>query len=111
MSNFKHQVFRPRNRVKIEKAIRTANGKGGFTTTWRELETVWAEFLTVGSAEQYNDQQEQNRITQKIRIRHREMNSTEHRINFKDRIMNIDSLYDPDESRRFLHLRLVEVKA
>ena len=96
----------------MEKAVRTANGKGGFTTEWREDQAVWAEFMTVGSSEQFSNKQETNRITQKVRIRYRDdMNSTEYRINFKDRIMNIDSLYDPDESRRFIHMRLAEVKA
>ena len=68
--------------------------------------------MGLGSDEVLANQQQQNRITQKCRIRYREdMTTTGYRVNFKGRIMNIDSLYDPDESRRFLYMRLVEVAA
>jgi len=109
MSSFK--PFRPRHRIALEKAITETDTAGGRGSTWREDQTVWAEFVGLSSDEVFQGQQERNRVTAKCRIRFREgMTATGYRVTFKGRTFNIDSLYDPDEGRKYWYMRLVEVK-
>ena len=74
--------------------------------------TVWVEFIGLNSTEVYANQQEQNREMIKCRIRYIEgLNSTGYKVKYRGKEYNIESLYDPDESRKYWHMRLVGVSA
>jgi SPP1 family predicted phage head-tail adaptor len=93
-------------RITLQYAVKTANGKGGFTTTWATHATVWAKHWTVSSNE---GDAGLNRID-KFKIRNRKLMRVDWRILWKGRYFDIASI-DPDDRNEFIFLIAKEVTA
>ena len=88
-----------RHRIVIEQPTETADGTGGFTTSWTTLTSVWADIqpLTRSSGrEQFAEGQLQERTRWRITIRYREDVTEKMRISYNSRVFNIRAIIDLD---------------
>lgn len=58
-------------RITIERKTRTSDGMGGFTETWAEQGTIWAEVLPLSTREIWNAMQISAETRFRVRVRFR----------------------------------------
>src|SRR5688572_25784702 len=90
-----------RHRVTIRRATEVKNDRGGYTASWGELGTVFAEVEGLDGRESVMDQVLQGISVYRIRIRWREDIAEADQLRsagrcFRDRDVNIRSIVDPD---------------
>ena len=101
-----------RHRVDIQQKTQTANGMGGFSTTWTSvtgLGSVPAAIWPLSSKEQLDAMKLESVITNKIRIRYRAGITAANRIVYGSRIFNIKGApINYDERNKTLDLLVTE---
>lgn len=80
---------RLKKRISIEVPTETADGAGGFTITWNNFASVWAEIIPLRGREELQSAKIQEVKNFKITIRYLSGITTKMRINFGGRIFNI----------------------
>lgn len=63
-SKLKHQLI-------LQQRNTSADGIGGFTRTWENVATLWAEIIPIGGGEKYAYEQQTNRQRFRIKLRYR----------------------------------------
>ena len=101
-------IGRMRHRVTIQKGTDTTDAGGGRSVSWGTLKEVFADIQPQSGTNVYRHDQEQEHVTHKIIIRHREDIGTNYRIKFGTRIFNIHSIINESERNRFLVLNCEE---
>ncbi len=105
-------TYRLKHRVTLQEAIKSADGAGGFSTSWSDVNTVWAEIAPFSSrsttqqrlvAEQL-DVQQRYRIT----IRYQSGVDAGMRIKYGSRAFNILSVVNVQERGEALELFCLE---
>jgi len=91
-----------RNRVAIERAVRTSDGGGGFAVTWELVVEVWAAIIARGAGEALELDRVAGTATHDIWIRYRTGILPEMRMRMGGREFDIRGVIDPDERRRWL---------
>lgn len=91
-----------RERVIIERPVRTADGAGGADVTWEALASVWAEVVTLAGAETVVGERHEARQAHRITIRFRDDVTAEMRLSWCGAVLNIRGIRDPDGKRRWL---------
>lgn len=91
-----------RERVTIERETRTADGLGGWSSSWAAVATVWARVEQLAAAEPVEAERLVARGGYRITIRHRSDLTTADRLAWRGRILNIRGLSNKDERRRYL---------
>ena len=89
-----------RHTVSIQEQTDTADGMGGFTTSWADISgmsTIPAAIWPLSAKENLDSAKLELQITHKIRIRYRSGITSKNRIKFGTRIFNIISLTNFDE--------------
>ncbi len=95
---------RLRERVTIEMQVRTADGAGGASIGWTALATVAAEVISFKGASLVAGERDEAREPFRVVIRYRGDVTTEMRIAWRGRLLDILSRHDPDGGRRWLAL-------
>jgi len=99
--------------IKIEEMTQTADGLGGFTTTWSEIYQCRAAIWSLSANERLDTMKLEVVVDHRIRIRHpREIVTIteKHRIKWHDPMTGTDkyfyiiSVINPDKSNKMLEL-------
>lgn len=90
-----------RERIKFQQESDVADGGGGFTSTWINYRTVWARVSPVKKDEELEADQLQAEVLYKIMIRHRTDINEKMRIVWQNKNLNIRSITNPDERKRY----------
>lgn len=96
-----------RDRVTIQNFIRTPDEYGGYTETWQDIATVWANIKPLRGREFFQAQQIQSEVTHKITIRYTDIVKPTSRIKYNNRIFEIKSIIDVDNRHRFLEIMCI----
>lgn len=96
-----------KDRVTIQNYVRTPDGYGGYTETWQDIATVWANIKPLRGREFFQAQQIQSEVTHKITIRYRNDIDETCRVKYNGQIFDIKSIIDIDNRHRFLELMCV----
>ncbi|MAU62277.1 MAG: head-tail adaptor protein [Parvibaculum sp.] len=93
-----------RERVTLQSPQRTPDGAGGANITWTSGATVWAKVEERRGQERLAGGRLAAHAALTLTIRYRSGITTEMRVLWKERVLNITSLRDPDGRKRFLEL-------
>ncbi|WP_069649642.1 phage head closure protein [Caloranaerobacter ferrireducens] len=96
-----------RDRVTIQNYVRIPDGYGGYTETWQDVATVWANIKPLRGREFFQAQQIQSEVTHKITIRYTDAVNITSRIKYKNKTFEIKSIIDIDNRHRFLEIMCI----
>lgn len=105
------QAGRLRERVVIQKEVVSRDSFGAEVNPWQDVATVWASVRPGASGERFISaaDQMQATITHTVRIRQRAGVSPKMRLLWGSRVLNIQSVVDPDGRRREVLLLCEEI--
>ena len=103
------QGGRLRHRVALQSATTAKNAVGEDTRTWATFATVWAAVEVVGGSEYQAQEALHASLTHRVRLRYRDDVTREQRVVWRSRELEIESVEDPDDRRRELHLLCREI--
>lgn len=98
-------------RITLQEEVKTPDGAGGYSLSWRDIATVWAEIKPLSANkgdEAFVSMQQEGRSYAIITIRHREDVTHKLRILYGLRLFNIISVTNPDEANVYLELLVAE---
>ena len=93
---------RLRTELAVEDVISPGDGAGGVRQDWVEVATRFGQVEPVRARPRFGADQHQVEITHRITIRHRGGILRRMRFRNRDRIFEIRSISDPDETGRYL---------
>lgn len=99
---------RMRHKIAIQSPTATVDSGGGRSIAWSTLKEVYADIRPTTGRYQFQHDQEKEKVTHKIIIRHRADIGTNYRVKFGSRIFNIHSILNEDERDRFLTMMCEE---
>lgn len=97
--------------VTIQKATRSSDGQGGFTTSWSTRCTVWAHERQLSGREALAAQQVTAVLSSVFEINYRQDVSVKDRLIYGTRTVQIEAVIDPTDTRRELWLTCSETQA
>lgn len=100
-----------RTELSLQTVATSADGLGGFTENWTEFATVFGHVEPLTAESRYGAGQTLETVTHRITLRHRADVSSGMRFSRQDRIFEIVTVHDPDESERYLVCRAQEMGA
>jgi len=100
-----------RNRIRIEQATLTSDGHGGSTVAWSPRCVVWAHERPLTGRESLAAQQVTATLSTVFEIWYRTGLSVKDRVKLGARTCEIESIVDPKDDRKELHLACSEVSA
>lgn len=92
----------------LEQATATPDGAGGFAETWTQIATVFARLQPIVVRERFGADQTIEEVMHRVTIRHRPDVASGMRLVMGDRILQILTVHDPDETGRYLICRTKE---
>lgn len=102
---------RLRNELALEACLPVADIIGGYQETWTEIATVFGMIEPVSATSVFGAGQPLETVTHRITIRHRSGVESGMRLRRQDRIFEIVTVHDPDDSGRYLMCRVRETGA
>lgn len=99
-----------RERVTLQSPSRTPDGAGGANVAWTSGASVWAKVEERRGQERLAGERLAAEAAFALTIRYRSGISTQMRVLWNTRVLNIVSLRDPDGRKRFLELTCEEEK-
>ena len=90
------------HRMQLERIVETPDGCGGTAISWVPLATVWAAVSPRRTVQTTEAQQRIERVLHDITVRFRADLGSDCRLRMGSRTFEIDTVHDPDESRRYL---------
>ena len=101
------------NLITIQEEVEEENEYGETITTWEDYIDVWADISNLDGRQYFEAMASESEATGEIKIRYnaslvQKMREDDMRIKFNGRIFQIESFFDPDESRRELKLIVKE---
>ncbi|MFH2074903.1 MAG: phage head closure protein [Pseudomonadota bacterium] len=91
-------------RVTIQAQTKTADGLGGFVTSWTDIATVWAAVWPTSANEITAANATSMVVSHRIRIRWRSVMRAAWRIKFENRYFSIVGITSPNEAREWLDI-------
>lgn len=91
-----------RHRLRLEAPVDADDGAGGFNRSYHTIGFVWARVAAIASSQQFIEQKFEQTSVYQVDIRWREDIATEMRFVFRNRILLIRDVRDPDGAQRFL---------
>lgn len=88
---------RMRNYITIQEEILTSDSIGGYSSSWADLVSLWAEIIPVKSQERFIASQLEHKITHQITTRYNSSIKSKHRVKFGARYFNIISAMNLEE--------------
>lgn len=105
-------TYRLKHRVTIQEAVQTTDGAGGFSTSWSDADTVWAEIMPFASRSTTQERlvAEQLEAQQRYRITIRYLSGVDAgmRIQYGSRLFDILSVVNVQERGEVLELFCLE---
>ncbi len=95
-------------KITIEQVTESRTGSGAVQETWNAFATVWASVEPLNGREYFQAQQETATVTTRIRIRYLAGVTPKMRVNYDNRIFDIESVIDVNERHRELVLMCKE---
>jgi SPP1 family predicted phage head-tail adaptor len=100
-----------RHRITFQTQVRTADGMGGFTLSWQDVDTVWAYVRPVSSKERLFAQRIEYQRSHEVIIRYKTGIDNSMRFVFEGRVFQIKGDLKPDERKFFLKIDAEENQA
>jgi SPP1 family predicted phage head-tail adaptor len=97
-----------RDRLTIQNVSRVSDGQGGFTETWNDGTTVWANITPMKGYEKFQAMQMQTPLTHKIAMRYTSEVTTASRLKFGTRVFEVKEVINIEERGRFLAIKALE---
>lgn len=99
------RIGKMRKRITLQtEGSPSADGGGGFTQSWTDIDTVWGSIIPLSEREVQLSEAAKGVVTHKITIRHRTDVDTGDRISFGSRIFNIKGAINVEEKGRHLEM-------
>lgn len=93
-----------KKRITIQQPVEVSDSGGGYTLSWSDLASVWAEVKPVSGREDYRALKLESKVTHKVTIRHRSDVTAGMRISMGGRVFNIRAVMNQDEENEKLLL-------
>lgn len=97
-----------RHRIVIQTLTETADGAGGFTSSWADTVSIWAKITPTSAYERAQAMQLEATVTHKILIRYRSDIVPKQRIKFGSRYFGITGITNIEERNQYLQLMALE---
>lgn len=91
-----------RQRLALERPIRTSDGGGGADENWSLVATVWAAMKPLTGTERLEAESQAGTVSHEIWMRHRDNVTPEMRFRLGTRLFDVRSVMDVDEKGQFL---------
>jgi len=106
------QVGTLKERVRLESQVRTDDGMGGKTVTWKDQGTVWAAVWPSSGSEAVKSGQLSFEVTHRVRVRYRSDVKASWRVYHKrsGQYLTVRSVINPDMGDRMLDLLCKETE-
>lgn len=103
-----HISSRLRHRLTLQQPILMPDGAGGYARTWQNVADLWAKVAPYGHrdalSEQLADQKLRPRVTHRVSLRWRSGVTTDMRLLFEGRALNIRAVIDVKERGEMLEI-------
>jgi len=99
-----------RRRLTMQREVETSDGCGGFTTNWESQFDLWAQITPVRSSSISRADNLDQEITHTVVMRKTGGISQGMRLLSGSRVFQIESVYDPDETGRYLQCDARELR-
>lgn len=96
------RIGKLRERIAIERPVRTPDGAGGHAASWTEHASLWAEVISLKGTELMLGERGEAREIYRIVVRYRADVTNGMRIRWRGRVLAIRAALDPDGERRWL---------
>jgi SPP1 family predicted phage head-tail adaptor len=93
-----------RHRVTLEAPVATADGGGGADLAWAPVATVWARLRAQRATAGRENQATVQVVSHEVTLRWRGDVTPRMRLVYEGRVLEIRSVRDPDETKRWLVL-------
>lgn len=90
-----------RQRVTIQARTTAADAYGAPVATWADVATRWGEVLPLSGRELWQAQQVRPDVTLKVRLRYYDGLTPKHRLKVGARVLEVESVVNPDGRNRF----------
>ncbi|HEY4193857.1 MAG TPA: phage head closure protein [Mesorhizobium sp.] len=100
-----------RARLALEACTTEADGLGGFTEIWTQAATLFAKIEPLSAESVFGADQTLETVTHRITLRQRGGVASGMRFTRVDRVFDIVTVHDPDESGRYLVCKVREAGA
>jgi len=97
-----------RERVTLQSPARAADGAGGADVSWTDVATIWAQVEEGAGGERLAGERLAARAALTLTLRYRVGITTEMRVLWSGRVLNIRAVRDADGRKRFLTLECEE---
>ena len=97
-------------RIKILEFVEEKDEYGAIDGYWKEIATRWARIEQNGGSEQSDNNQVIARVSTKIIIRYYARLNEKHRIKYKDKLYEINSVIDVDTGHYKMIIDCSEIK-
>ena len=102
-------VDRLNKRIIIQSKTRTSDGLGGYSETWSDLKTLWAEIKPISNTSNFETSQIEEKIIYTITIRYYSPLTTQCRIKYGNRVFNIVCIKNPLENNQTMEITSEEI--
>src|SRR5690606_11373279 len=100
-----------RTELALEEAMLVPDGMGGHAEEWGEIAIVFGMIEPVRASSVFGAGQTLESVSHRITIRYRQGVAGGMRLRRQDRMFDIVTVHDPDETRRYLVCRVNEAGA
>ena len=99
---------RLRSELALEQSQQTADGLGGFSETWVEIATLFAQIEPITARDVFGADQTLETVTHRVTVRWRTDLKSGMRFTKPGRSFDILTVHDPDDTGRYLICRVKE---
>jgi SPP1 family predicted phage head-tail adaptor len=100
-----------RTELSLQAVTAVPDGFGGFAEEWTEVATVFGRIEPLAADSRFGADQTLETVTHRITLRHRQGLQSGMRFSKADRVFDIVTVHDPDETGRYLVCRVRETGA
>ncbi len=98
-----------RHELVLETVSTIPDGAGGYTEAWAEAGTIFARIEPLAARSRYGADQTLEKVTNRVTLRHRDDLRSGMRLRRLERLFDIVTVHDPDETGRYLVCAVTEV--
>ena len=100
-----------RKRVTLQTESSVSDNAGGYTLSWADVATVWADIVPTSMSEVIMAQRLEGHVTHRVTIRYRSDITADMRVMYGARIFNVRGYMNKDENNRWIELLVEEGSA
>lgn len=97
-----------RHKVTVQNASRVSDGQGGFTETWPDGATVWADVKQTKAWEKFQAQQTQTPVIWTVTVRYRTDVTSASRLRYGTKVLWVKEVINREERNLFLDIQAIE---